>query len=118
MTNLVLADFTTDSVMLTFTAPTDSSCIANYAITTGASAPPSTTDTSVTITKPGNDAEGVTYSVSVAAVDFAGRMAESSSVDCFMFSGKSEQIIYFLSHESYSMYGLIKFIVYHVGTKN
>ena len=112
MVDLVLADFTNDSVMLTFTVPASNTCVDNYTITTDASAPPSTTDTSVIITKPASDAEHVTYSVSVAAVDLAGRMGPSTSLDCFMFSGESGQVIDFLFHESY---GLIEFVVYHTG---
>ena len=91
MTCLQLAGFTSDSVMLTFTTPDESPCIDNYAITTDASAPSSITNTSVMITRPASDVEGATYSVSVSAVDFAGRMGPSMSLDCFMFSGELGQ---------------------------
>ena len=74
--------------MLTFTAPANSPCIANYNITTNANAPPSTTDTTVIITKPGCDVKSATYSVSVAAMDLAGRIGTPTSLDCFMFSGE------------------------------
>ena len=87
--NLQLAGFTTDSVMLAFTAPANSPCVANYSITTNASAPASTTDATVTITRPESDVEGDTYFVSVSAVDFAGRMGPPTSLGCFMFSGKN-----------------------------
>ena len=90
VTDLKLAGFTTVSAMLTFAAPAHSPCIANYIITTNASAPSSTTDTNVTITRPTNDQDGVTYSVSVVAVDFANRIGEGRSLGCFMFSGKGK----------------------------
>ena len=111
MAGLGLADFTTDSVMLTFTTPADSPCITNYTITTNATAPPSTTDTSVIITKPASDEEGDTYFVNVSPVDFAGRMGPLASLRCFMFSGESGEIIDLVSES----YGLAEFVVYNAG---
>ena len=88
MTDLELTEFTSDSVILNFNASTTNPCITNYSIATNASAPLSTTDTSFIITRPANDPQGATYFVSVSAVDLAGRMGPSTSLDCFMFSGK------------------------------
>ena len=90
VTDLELADFTTDSVMLTFAAPANSPCVANYTITTNAVGLSSTTNTSVSISRPASDPEGAIYSVSVSAVDLSGRMGNSSSVNCFMFSSERD----------------------------
>lgn len=102
MTCLQLAGFATNSMMLTFTAPDDSTCVDNYAITANANAPSSTTDTSVMISRPAGDVEGATYSVSVSAVDFAGRMGPSVSLDCFKFSAEHGQIVD-LAQENYGL---------------
>ena len=92
-----MASFAADSVMLTFTTPNDSDCLANYSISTNPFAPSSTADNIVTITKPtsadGGHVNGTTYSVSVFAVDFAGRMGPPYSLDCFMFDGEIGQMV-------------------------
>ena len=91
MPELEMDSFTTESVVLTFVMPNESDCLANYTITTNANAPSSTTDNQVTITKPTGDVheKGAIYSVSVSAVDFAGRTGPPYSLDCFMFDGES-----------------------------
>ena len=87
---LELSDFTAATVILAFINSANGICAASYTIKTTANvSSPSITDTSVIITKPPNDPEGITYTVTVYAMDFAGRVGPPSSLDCFMFSGES-----------------------------
>ena len=75
------------SLRINWTAP-QNECLANYIIKTTANSSTSSTDTSALLTKPTDDPPDTTYTVSITAVDQAGREGEQSDILCFSFSGK------------------------------
>ena len=62
-------------------------------ISTNASGPSSTTDSSVIITKPSDDSADIIYTVSVAALDKAGRIGEQSETRCFSFQSENKALV-------------------------
>ena len=75
------------TLRINWTAP-QNECLANYIIETTANASTSSTATSALLTKPTDDPPDTTYTVSITAVDQAGREGEQSDILCFSFSGK------------------------------
>ena len=65
----------------------------DFILITNASAPSSTTNTSVLITKPVEDPPDAIYTVSIVAMDKAGR-AEQSDTLCFSFEREYRVVIY------------------------
>ena len=68
-------------------------CI-DFIISTNASAPSSTTNSSVLITRPVEDPADATYTVSIAVMDKAGRTGEQSETLCFSFEGEHKAVVY------------------------
>ena len=62
-------------------------------INTNASAPSTTTDSSVIITRPAEDPPDAIYTVSLAAMDKAGRTGDQSETLCFSFKCENKELI-------------------------
>ena len=67
-------------------------CI-DFIISTNASAPSSTTNSSVLITRPVEDPADAIYTVSIAAMDKAGRTGEQSETLCFSFECENKGFV-------------------------
>ena len=67
---------------------------SDFIISTNASAPSSTANSSVLITRPVEDPAGAIYTVSVAAMDKAGRTGEQSETLCFSFERERKAVVY------------------------
>ena len=78
-----------ESVLLSWGIPSSSSaCVASHNITTNATSPAFTINTSLLVTKPTDYPENSTYFISIAAVDTGERMGPPASIDCLTFGGK------------------------------
>ena len=63
-------------------------------INTNANTPSSTTNSSVLITRPVEDSADTIYTVSIAAMDKAGRTGEQSETLCFSFECENKAVVY------------------------
>ena len=79
-------------ILWIFPSNLSAECVDKIVINTNASVPSSTTNSSMIITRPVEDPAGTIYTVSVAAVDMAGRRGEQSDSLCFSFDRMNQTI--------------------------
>ena len=91
--NEISAFYSNSAVNVSWILPSDPQCI-HFIISTNASAPTSTTNSSVLITRPVEDPTDEIYIVSVAAMDKAGRTGEQSETLCFSFESENKAVVY------------------------
>ena len=92
--------YSTSAVELMWNMPSNVAafCISQTVINTNASAPSSTSQSSVTITRPVGGPTNALYTVFIAAVDMAGRIGEQSDTLCFSFESMNwSPCLYFIS---------------------
>ena len=89
--------YSNSTVKISWILPSDLllECI-DFIISTNASAPSSTTNSSVLIIRPVEDPEDAIYTVSIAAMDKAGRTGEQSETLCFSFECEHKTVVYIL----------------------
>ena len=87
--------FSNSTVNISWIVPRDLllECI-DFIIITNASAPSSTTNSSVLITRPVESSVNATYIASIAAMDKAGRTGEQSETPCFSFECEHKTVVY------------------------